>query len=189
MRSPRIRKVSFISFSAAVLIGGLLLVSRTVEEEPVTTQEILEKEEWSREELVDSLSRLTVQRKERGIPREVFRHMRRQVEKYPEPERKQILASVVERSVRLARDQWRAMPPEVRDKVLHRMVAEARKNRQTVMEMSEQQKEKVRERLKTGPGKAWVEHMRSRAVRELSPEERRSFAPVLREWIRTVEEL
>ena len=157
--------------------------------EPLTRDQILQKDDWTPDELVDTMSRVTGQYRKRESRREIFRHLRKQLRKLPEKKRREVMQQSLDRSVAIAYQQWQTMPDEAKEKMVAAMEKEAKKNRETVEGLSKDRKEEIRERLESPEGKEWMNRMRQHAVSRMTPEDRRILAPVVREWIKTLESL
>ena len=165
-----------------IVVLTLLLLRLTPE--PLTSEEILAKEEWSERELTDTLARAFAPQSNRGSRREVLNHLRRQLRKYPEERQNVIRIRVLTGALGETLRQLRAMPDDERDK----MYGEIRK-----------QAEKWYQEAKSGQGRELLDKIRSseegqalnmelaRIIHsELTPEERRKFAPITEIWIRTL---
>ena len=165
----------------AVLCG--LLIHLTPE--PLTSEEILAKEEWSERELVDTLARAFAPQSNRGSRREVLDHLRRQLRKYPEEEQKSIRIRALTGAMSETLRQIRAMPEEEREKMFVAIRKQAEKWHREAMSG------KGREMLNTIRTSEEGQAFNAEAVRiihsELTPEERRRFAPITEIWIKTLE--
>lgn len=165
----------------AVLVWLLLHVTP----EPLTAEEILAKEEWSREELIDTLARAFAPQSNRGSRREVLDHLRRQLRKYPEDEQKAIRIRALTGAMGETLRQIRAMPDDERDKMFAAIREQAEKWHREAMTG------KGREMLNTIRNSAEGQAFNVEATRiihsELTPEERRKFAPITEIWIKTLE--
>ena len=166
-----------------IMVLAWLLLRLTPE--PLTSEEILEKEEWSERELTDTLARAFAPQSNRGSRREVLNHLRRQLRKYPEERQKTIRIHALTGAMGETLRQLRAMPDDAQEK----MYAAIRK-----------QAEKWHQEAMSGKGREMLDKIRSseegqalnaEAARiihsELTPEERRKFAPITEIWIRTLE--
>lgn len=66
------------------VLAVLLWLLVGLKPEPLTSEEILAKSEWSEKELTDTLARAFAPQSNRGSRKEVLAHLRRQLRKYPE---------------------------------------------------------------------------------------------------------
>ncbi|MHC4884974.1 MAG: hypothetical protein ACYTGH_07810, partial [Planctomycetota bacterium] len=101
-----------------VLVAGFALIPATVEREPLSSREILEKQEWEEEELVEAISRQGLQPKRRGTRQEVMQHLRTQVRKLPEERRREVMKKSVLRSVKELKQQWSSLEPKMRESLV-----------------------------------------------------------------------
>lgn len=174
---------------AAIILAALLAIPLSCEPEALNTDQILAKEEWEREELVDTLTHIQVQRKGSGIQREVYQHLRKQMERYSEKERRAIMEESLSAAMNESLRQWRAMEPKMREKLVDSLLAQARKNRKNLEEMSPAQKEKMSQRLQSPETQEALKKMRQRMLSKLTTSERQMLSPLVREWVDTLESL
>ncbi|HPN84047.1 MAG TPA: hypothetical protein PK821_01805 [Victivallales bacterium] len=155
--------------------------------EALTPEQILEKNEWTREELVDAIGRIGMQNLQGkgGENRELNDHIKKQMDSFPESERNKITEQVVENFVKKGIEVWRGMKPGKRKKLLDEMRKEAELNRQAAEQMTGDEKAKARAAIME-ERKAF-EALNKCALNHLSPDERRDFAPLAKEWIRMME--
>lgn len=169
----------------AILVAGLWLWPR----EPLTPKEVLEKEEWTAEELTDTIARVANRRGEMQERRKVFEHLRTHLRKLPEEKRKQVVEEGTRRAVDNAYKQWREMPEKAKDEAVKKMKEMAEKRQKTVAALSKKEKEQIRERLESPEGQARMHTMRQKMMNRMTPEDRQRLAPVVRIWIQTFENL
>ena len=173
---------ALIGLPVIVVLAWLLL---HVTPEPLTSEEILAKEEWSERELTDTLARAFAPQSNRGSRREVLDHLRRQLGHFPEEQQKRIRIRALTGAMGETLRQIRAMPDEEREKMYVAIREQAEKwHREAMSGKGREMLEKIRT---SEEGRA----LNAEAVRishsELTPEERRKFAPITEIWIRTLE--
>lgn len=164
----------------AVLVW--LLVS--TRPEAMSPKMILEKQEWTEQELTETLARAFTPQNHQRTRRRVLAHLRKQLAVYPREKQREILVRSMTVAMGETLRQIRAMPP-----------AEQERMYQTI----EKQAKKWAEESRRGAGREMVGHIRSteegrafnqEAARiiqsELTPEERRRFAPITMLWIETM---
>ena len=185
LRSSRWRMLFFPALIGASVMAVLIWLLLHVTPEPLTSEEILSKEEWSERELIDTLARAFAPQSNRGSRREVLDHLRRQLRKYPEEQQKMIRIRALTGAMGETLRQIRAMPDDERDKMYAAIRTQAEKWHREAMSG------KGREMLDTIRASEEGQALNAEAARiihsELTPEERRKFAPITEIWIRTLE--
>lgn len=190
MPRRRKRRIPALLIVVPLCLVALLIVAATrVEREPISSREILAKEEWEREELVAALARATATPRHRGTRREVLAHLREQLERFPEPERQAIVRDSVRQSVAETHRQWQAMPTAAREKLLETLIEQTRKNRKTLADLPASRRQAIKERLDSAVGREWRQTMQQEALSRFSSEDRQRLAPLVKEWIQTLESL
>ncbi|MBS1369203.1 MAG: hypothetical protein HPZ91_04510 [Lentisphaeria bacterium] len=164
----------------AVLVWMLVGLSP----EPLTSEEILAKENWSEEELTDTLARAFAPQSNRGARREVLSHLRRQLRKYPEDKQKEIRIKALTGAMGETLRQIRAMPEEERDKMYAAIQKQAEKWHR---EAQSRQGKEMLEKIRTSEEGQALNTEVSRIIHsEFTPDERRKFAPITDVWIKTL---
>ncbi|MHC4873305.1 MAG: hypothetical protein ACYTFY_15785 [Planctomycetota bacterium] len=186
-RKKRIKPLPIIIGSSLVVL--LCLITSGTDREAITTPEILEKEEWKEEELVETLALLNVQRKRKGVREEVYRHLSKQVRKYPEPKRREIVKKSIMKTIDNIQKQWKPLEPEVRQKMIAAIKKEAVVNRKRIEKMSKERKARLKKEISKKETKEWIKTVNERAANRLSPDIRRDLSPVIKEWVDTLEGL
>ena len=184
-RSSRWRMLFFPALIGVSVMAVLIWLLLHVTPEPLTSEEILSKEEWSERELIDTLARAFAPQSNRGSHREVLDHLRRPLRKYPEEQQKMIRIRALTGAMGETLRQIRAMPDDERDKMYAAIRTQAEKWHREAMSG------KGREMLDTIRASEEGQALNAEAARiihsELTPEERRKFAPITEIWIRTLE--
>ncbi len=165
---------------------ALIWFLTTLRVEPLTSEEILAKSDWSEKELTDTLARAFAPQSNRGSRREVLSHLRKQLQRYPESKQKEIRIRALTGAVGETLRQIRAMPEDEQDKMLdaiqkqaERWHNEAKKNNGDAREMLTQMRD-------SEEGKALNAEISRTIHGDFSPEERRKFAPITEIWINTL---
>ncbi len=200
------RKKSRKGFIAAVcgvslaLLGGIVLLCSYLSDkrEPLTHNQILAKDDWTKDELSDTLARMALQRHSRDsarAPKEVYEHLRKQIEKLPKQEQDKLVKNTINITIDKGLAVFRTMERERRKELLERMKKEAVDNRMVAEEIArnpqdlteedkkqiEQMKAQSRELVSSSLGEAMVNKM--------TPEERKEMAPIVKEWVGILEAL
>ena len=97
------------------VLAVLLWLLVGLKPEPLTSEEILAKSEWSEKELTDTLARAFAPQSNRGSRREVLAHLRRQLRKYPEEKQREIRIRALTGAVGETLRQIRARPEDEQD--------------------------------------------------------------------------
>ncbi len=171
------------------IIAGLLIFCFMTDMEPLTPQEMLEKKQWNRDELVDGLARTLSPQAHRGQRQKVMSHLKKHMQKFSPDERKQIRVEAMRRAMHISLDQLRAVKPETRKKMIEVIQKRAEKNYKRVEKMSQADKERVKQRLNSEEGQAVIAEMNRIMTSRLSADERRDFAPITKIWLNTLNKL
>jgi len=166
------------------VLAILLWVLVGLRPEPLTSDEILAKNDWSEKELIDTLARAFAPQSNRGSRREVLAHLRKQLGKYPEDKQQEIRIKALTGAVGETLRQIRAMPEEEQDKMLDAIQKQAERWH------AEAQKGEGRDMLNrirgSEEGKAFNAEVSRTIHSDFTPEERRKFAPITNIWIQTL---
>jgi len=165
----------------AILLWGLV----GLRPEPLTSDEILAKNNWSEQELVDTLARAFAPQSNRGSRRQVLRHLRRQLHRFPEDEQEKIRIRALTGAVGETLRQIRAMPKDEQDKMFNAIRKQAEKWQQEARTGGKEHEMLDTVRNST-EGKALNAEIARTVHREFTPDERRNFAPITRIWIQTL---
>jgi hypothetical protein len=157
--------------------------------EALTADQIINKEAWTKEELTKSLSAAFSPQTNRRKRKEVLKHLREQLKKYPESDRRAIRIAALRHAVDNSIKQMRLLPENDRKKLINSIQKRAEKSYKKVNEMSNAGKAKVRSRLNTPDGKAAVEEINKVIISKLNAEEQREFAPISKLWVKTLRSL
>ena len=176
----------------AISIPVLALISYFIfstETEALNAEQILNKKEWTKEELTKSLSSAFSPQTNRRNRHKVLAHLRKQLKNYPKKERTEIRVAALRNAINSSVDQMRLLPKKDQEKLFNSIQKRAKSSYSRVKKMSSREKSKVRERLKSAEGKAAVEEVNKVLISKLTPEERRKFAPVSKLWVKTLRSL
>tara|TARA_B100000609_G_C17160933_1_gene406150 strand:- start:431 stop:1003 length:573 start_codon:yes stop_codon:yes gene_type:complete len=171
------------------VIAVLLYFCMAIEREPLTPDEMLEKSKWSREELVDGVSRCLSPQAHRGKRREVLTHLKKHMDKYSNDERRKIRTEAMCKAMNNSLDQLRAVDSDTRKKMIDVIQKRAEKNYKKVLKMSQKDKEKIKKRLNSDEGRAIQAEANRIMTSRLTPDERRDFAPITKIWLKTLDRL
>ncbi len=152
--------------------------------EPLTSDEILAKNQWSENELVETLSRAFAPQSNRGSRRQVLAHLRKQLQKYPEDKQQEIRIKAMTGAVSETLRQIRAMPDDEQDKMFDAVEKQAEKwHKESQSGEGRQMLDRIRN---SEEGKAFNAEVSRTIHSELTPDERRKFAPITNIWIQTL---
>ncbi len=166
------------------VLAGLVWALAGLHPEPLTSKEILAKTDWKKTELVETLSRAFAPQSNRGSRRQVLRHLRRQLHKYPESEQVKIRIRALTGAVGETLRQIRAMPENEQDKMFEAIRKRAEKwHREAQSGKRREELDKVRN---SAEGKALNAEIARTIHSEFTPDERRKFAPITNIWIQTL---
>ncbi|WP_302453711.1 hypothetical protein [Victivallis vadensis] len=189
MNPVRFRKLRLPLLAGLTLLAILGAVALLVRREPLTADQILAKRQWTAEELSDSLGRAFAPQTNRDKRREVLRHLREQLQKYPAQEQARIRAEAMRRAMNEYIRQLRTLPPEERRKMIDGINRGARKSFEAVSHLSDEQKKRIKSQMDSPEGEAVREEANRIMSSVLTADERRDLAPAMRYWINTVREL
>lgn len=166
------------------VLAVLLWLLVGLKPEPLTSEEILAKSEWSEKELTDTLARAFAPQSNRGSRREVLAHLRRQLRKYPEEKQREIRIRALTGAVGETLRQIRAMPEDEQDKMFDAIQKQAEKwHKEAQSAEGRQMLTQIRE---SEEGRAFNNEVTRMIHSEFTPEERRKFAPITNIWIQTL---
>ena len=185
-RPSRLKMPIFCLSATLLLIGGIFWLAGGLEVESLTSEQILNKQDWREEDIVAAAAQRLHAQSRRSEP-EVFRHLQMQIEKLP-PERRaavreQIMKTAVEHGLR----DYRLLPEEKRQEVVKRLAEQAQRRKQ---EIAKGQPVSLPgggvddQAARQQAGRA-VSHIMDR----LSADERRDLAPLIKEWVQIAERL
>ncbi len=164
-----------------LLLSWLLL---RLEPEPLTADEILKKHTWSETELAETLSRAFAPQSNRGRRKEVLEHLRRELGKYPDEERKAIEMRALTGAVGESLRQLRAMPPAEQDKMVEAIRKRAERS---YKELEKGKNAADLERLRNTPeGQAFATEVTKTIFTKMTAAEQSKFAPITEIWVKTM---
>jgi hypothetical protein len=187
--SPRMRNVLIPCAVIIPLVAGLLIFCFMTEMEPLTPQEMLDKKQWTRNELVDGLARSLSPQAHRGQRRKVMAHLKKHMKQFTPDKRKQIRIEAMRRAINNSLDQLRAVKPEARKKMIKVIQQRAEKNYKRVKKLNRTDKERIKKRINSEEGQAVIAEMNRIMTSRLSADERRDFAPITKIWLNTLDKL
>ena len=166
------------------VLAVLLWLLVGLKPEPLTSEEILAKSEWSEKELTDTLARAFAPQSNRGSRKEVLAPLRRQLRKYPEEKQREIRIRALTGAVGETLRQIRAMPEDEQDKMFDAIQKQAEKwHKEAQSAEGRQMLTQIRE---SEEGRAFNNEVTRMIHSEFTPEERRKFAPITNIWIQTL---
>jgi acyl-CoA reductase-like NAD-dependent aldehyde dehydrogenase len=172
--------------AVVILIG---IINSLIVEEAVTDKQIIEKDDWTEEELVNTLVRVNLRRKGAGHNPYVLRHLRKQVAKYPEKKRRNVVEKIVLKSIDELQDKWRDMTPDLKSKMVDSMRKEFAKSRKRLEKLEGEKLKKFKEKVANKETQKWARELNAKAINRLSPDNRKEMAPITKDWINTIESL
>lgn len=175
-----------ISIPVLATIGFFIFSTET---EALTANQILNKKDWTKEELTRSLSSAFSPQTNRRNRHKVLNHLRKQLKRYPKNERTQIRVTALRHAVNSSVEQMRLLSEKDRKKLIDSIQKRAESSYSRVKKMSYDEKSQMRSRLNTSEGKAAVEEVNKVLVSKLTPDERREFAPISKLWVKTLRTL
>jgi len=187
--NPRLKALILplaISIPVLVVIGFFIFSTET---EALSADQILNKKDWTKEELTKSLSSAFSPQTNRRSRHKVLDHLRKQLKRYPKNERTEIRVAALRHAVNNSVEQMRLLSEKDRKKLINSIQKRAESSYSKVKKMSSKEKSKLRSRLKTSEGKVAVEEVNKVLISKLTPEERREFAPISKLWVKTLRSL
>ncbi len=175
-----------VSIPILVIIGFFIFSTET---EALNAEQILNKKEWTKDELTKSLSAAFSPQTNRRDRHKVLSHLRKQLKRYPRNEQTESRVTALRHAVNNSVDQMRLLPKKDQEKLLDSIQKRAKASYSKVKKMSSKEKSKVRERLKGAEGQAAVDEVNKVLISKLTPEERRKFTPVSKLWVKTLRSL
>ncbi len=173
-----------------ILIGlpilvALLWLLQGTRPEPLTSDEILQKEQWTESELTETLARAFTPQSNRNSREQVLNHLRRQLKQYPEEKQREIRIKALTGAVGESLRQIRAMPSVEQEKMFDAIARQAEKWQKEAQHG--ERRELLRQMRETEEGKALNTEIARIIHSEFTPEERRKFAPITMIWIQTLQ--
>ncbi len=169
------------------LLGIILWFMLSLKPEPLTSEEILAKKQWTEPELTDSLARAFAPTTNRRSRDQVLEHLGRQLKSYPPEKQEEIRDHAVAGAVRETLRQVRAMPADQQTRMIEAMRTRAETSLLAIARKNNPQAELNRQ-LNSARGKAFGKEVSRVVLTELTPDERRLFAPVTELWFRIIQE-
>ncbi|MGE4565446.1 MAG: hypothetical protein AB7F32_11295 [Victivallaceae bacterium] len=186
------RKLKKIILPAALLLiigTAIILFKQNTAVEPLSANDILKKDKWTREELESTLGRAFAPQGNRVKRKEVLLHLRKQLAAYPEDEQNKIRIAAMAKSVSSSLDQMRALPEHDRRKMTEGINQSAEKNFEALNRMTPQEREKIKSQLDSPEGRALVDEINRVSNAKMTPDERRDLAPAINYWVRSLRSL
>jgi hypothetical protein len=171
------------------VIAALCFFIFSTEPEALTSAQIIEKQDWTKDELTKALASAFSPQTNRRDRSNVLKHLREQLKNYPENERSKIRIEALRQAFDNSIEQFRLLPEKDRTKLINSIQKRAEKSYTRVQKMSTQEKSKLRSRLDTAEGQAAVDEVNKVMFSKLTPEERRDFAPITKLWVKTLRSL
>jgi len=187
--NPRIKALIVplaISIPVLAVIGFFVFSTET---EALSSEQILNKKDWTKEELTKSLSSAFTPQTNRRSRHKVLGHLRKQLKAYPQNERTEIRVAALRKAINASIDQMRLLPEKDQGKLLDSIQKRAEGSYSKVKKMSSKEKSKVRKRLNSTEGKAAIAEVNKVMISKLTPGERRKFAPISKLWVKTLRRL
>ncbi len=164
---------------------GLAAVLYSASPEPLSPGEILEKQEWDRQELTRALARSMAPSMTGQNRQKVMQHLSRQLKKLPKSEREAIRKDAVVATVTVSLDQLRKMPKEERASIIKTMESRARRT-YVALQRDPKERKNFEKQLKSTEMEAFSKEVNRVIFSELTPAEKLQFAPVTKLWIKTM---
>jgi|GEM_PF-1142187 len=166
------------------VLAALFWMLAGIRPEPLTSEEILAKNKWSEKELTETLARAFAPQSNRGSRREVLRHLRQALRRFPEDKRQEIRIRALTGAVGETLRQIRAMPADEQDKMFEAIRKQAEKwHNEARSGKGHEMLNRIRD---TEEGKALNSEIARTIQSEFTPTERRRFAPITAIWIQTL---
>ncbi len=166
------------------LLAVLIWLLIGVKPEPLTSDEILAKKQWSEKELIETLSRAFAPQSNRDCRKQVLEHLRRQLQQYPEDKQQQIRIKALTGAVGETLRQIRAMPAKEQDNMFDAIEKQAERWR--TESRSAEERQMIEGIRNSEEGKAFNAEVSRTIHSELTPDERRKFAPITDIWVQTL---
>lgn len=173
-----------IPFSGVIMLMLIIAFVRSlITPEPLTNEQIIEKNDWTNEELATVLSRQT------RPSRDAQKHLNSFVRKLPEPERKNLYRSVINTRVQAFKEKIALVDDKQKQEISKKLLARAKKESSRLSKMSDEEKKEARSRMKKNQMRGFGQQIGQEIINRLSPDERRLIAPAIAEWTRALESL
>ena len=124
-----------------------------------------------------------------GPNRDVNKHLRSQLENYSEDERKTIITTVMQKRIDKLSTRLGTMEQEKKTALLDKMYQQAKKQRERVEKMTKEEKAEMKKELNSERSKEFRATIRQELLNRLSPDARRDMAPIMTEWLQTIESI
>ena len=176
--------IVFIAICGAIIVFSTHVSTKR---EPLTPDQILEKKEWTKDELADTLIRMEFQRKahNQAMPQNVYNHLGAKLGAMSEKDRDDVIVKTITVSIGKGLALFRTLEPGARKTLMADMMKDAEASGRTVRTMNKDDKEEIRSKAKEVYKTAVDEAMLNKAT----PDERREFAPIVKEWVAMLEAL
>ena len=187
--NPRVKALILPVGISIPLLVVICYFCFSTEPEALSADEILNKDKWTKKELIQSLSAAFSPQNNRRRRNEVLKHLRRQLMEYPPEQRTGIRVAALRNAVNNSVKQMRLLPEKDRKKLISSIQKRAENSYKKVSKMSAKEKKQIRSRLKTQEGQAIVDEVNKVLVSKLDSDERRDLAPISKLWVKTLREL
>ncbi len=172
-----------------ILLAVICTVKMCNHAEPLSPQEILAKQDWNQDELAFALARNFKHQAGREGRREVLEHLQQQMQKFSAEDQDNIKIKAITQAIDDSIQQYRALKPEEKSKLVEALQRRAEKNCENVNKMNSQQRRQMRDGMNSKVAQAAARAMQNAMVNKLSPDERRDFVPIEKLWLNTIERL
>ncbi|MDA0836370.1 MAG: hypothetical protein O3B01_17530 [Planctomycetota bacterium] len=170
---------------AACWVGAAAIFS-VVKDEPLSADQLLDRDDLTGDEIVITVSNLNFETVPQEQRPDVFRHIRRLVEKLPEKEREGVRERISDIRLEKMRKQWEHMTPEQQTEQIQKRLEALRQRRETI---SHEERERMKERLQSPEGQQFVKNGMKRFNEKLTPDERTRLTPLVKEILEQLESL
>lgn len=171
-----------------VLVGAILLLAGNLEPESLTDEQVLNKQTWGEEEIVQAASQRIHARRRQGGDPAVFKHLQQKIRALPADRQPAVRDAIMREAVNQGLREYRLLAADKRQEVIKRLGEQAARRRSEIVQgkpiLPARMSAADREEEKRQAGRAVTHIMDS-----LTPDERRDLAPVVKEWVKIAENL
>lgn len=185
----RLKIILFTVIPTILVLIAVIIVKSKNRPEPLSPSEILAKSTWNKDELAFALARNFKHQADKDGRQEILKHLQEQLRKLPPAEQDNIKHQAFVQAIDDTIKQFRAMPPDMQVKMIDSMKKRADRTHKQVTGMNRDQKEKLRSDMNSKLGQTAHSEMNKAFFNKLTPDERKAFDPIQRQWVMTIEEL
>lgn len=138
--NPRIRALLVPTLISVPLLIVIFYFCSSTEPEALSAPQILEKKNWTKDELTRALSSAFSPQTNRRDRHKVLHHLRKQLKKYPKDQRTTIRVKALRHAVNNSIEQMRLLPKEDRKKLISSIEKRAKISYDRVQKMSAKKK-------------------------------------------------